>query len=283
MQKLGHVNVDALDHGRNLGQPGSQGVQHLLLAQLSVGDILVQLFVRLADGRTVGRIDDRQIQLEEFAQRGQILDQAAALFRDHGRARSEDQIAGKQGFFFFQVVTQMISRMARSMDRAQGGPVGFNPGPVLNIGERKVVDLVFARPGFLGHPQLAELGLYVGRAADVVLMHMGDDDFLQFGGAVLGLGQTLLEQGVIHVKPDTGVQQNRFLALADQVGVGAGTGERAGVLGPGRSRPNRSRYRNRALSARPWCRSQYGSVLPCVYLPNMFLAIVWSWILDVPS
>ena len=152
VQKLGHVNVDALDHGWNLGQPGPQGVQHLLLAQLSVGNIFVQLLIRLADGRAVSRIDDRQIQLQEFAQRGQILDQAAALFRDHGRARSEDKVAGKQGLLLFQVVTQMIPCMARGMDRAQGGPVGFNPGPVLNVGEREVVDLVFARPGFLGHP-----------------------------------------------------------------------------------------------------------------------------------
>ena len=146
MQKLGHVNINALHHVRNSGEAGVESVQHLLLAQLAVGNVVVQFFVRLANRRAVGGIDHRQIEIEQLAQRRHIVNQAAALFRYDRCPGPQHQVSGKECLFLFEVVTQVVFGMARRMDRVQGGSVGLDGRPVFDIGQRKIIRLVFFRP-----------------------------------------------------------------------------------------------------------------------------------------
>ena len=47
---------------------------------------------------------------------------------------TKDKIASKQRFFFFEVITQMVTGVPRRVNSAQRRPVSLNPSAVFNVG-----------------------------------------------------------------------------------------------------------------------------------------------------
>ena len=97
------------------------------------------------------------------------------------------------------------------------------------------------------------MGLHVWHTANVILMDMGQHDLLQFASP-FGFREPLFQQRIIDVKADARIEQDWSFAGADEIGVGAWTGKRAGVFPQHGGDAFTPDVEVGHLSARPWCR-----------------------------
>src|SRR6516164_5101589 len=114
---------------------------------------------------------------------------------------------------------------------AQGSTLGGNRCTMINRRNRRAGGVVRARfgPRFLHDVQTAEDAGHVLDPADMILVGMRQDDAVQ----LIGVGEFAQAAREIFgplCYTDTGIQQKWAAARPDNISVGAGTGEWAGIM-----------------------------------------------------
>src|SRR6516165_7291286 len=125
----------------------------------------------------------------------------------------------------------MVGRVTWRKNCAQGGTLGCNLRTMIDRRNRRASGVVRTGcwPGLLHNLHTAEHAGHILDPADMVLVRMGEDDALQFIG-VGEFAQATWEIFSPFWNPDTGVQQKRATSCPDNIGIGAGTGERTGIM-----------------------------------------------------
>src|SRR3984885_3309325 len=111
----------------------------------------------------------------------------------------------------------MIGRMTGSEDRAQRRALGRYLGIVIDRGDRNACGIVLPGPWPLEHIGLAEQSMRVLDPADMVAMGVRYNDAIEFFGVAKLAHPDRQILGPLG-DADTGIEQNRTGAGADQVG-----------------------------------------------------------------
>src|SRR5208282_667101 len=191
MQILRNVSVDLLDDRHRLHRPRAVGkrLEHLALAQFAMSNVFADLFFRIADNRAVGRINRLEIEREQPPERIHVLAQVARIVRNDGSTCAQHNVPREQCALFFEIVAQVIGRVARSKYRAQSGAFGVNDGVVADRGNGAGGSVV-TLPRHLQYFHLAESLGDLLDASQVVDVRMRQDNSFE-----LAAGGEFLERG----------------------------------------------------------------------------------------
>jgi len=226
--------------GRQVGDAGGaglQGGQDLGLAPETMGDVGVEEGVDLAHRRAMGRPEGGEMALADLFQAFHVGAHVAIRRGHHRRRPAHHMVAAEEGVLLKERIADVRRGVAGRGDGLDGPALTRDPAASAEVEVGSEADVIARH-----HPH----GLYLGgvRGQGAAARHHRAGARLEGGGQrrmvqmVVGdedvadaLARHSGQQGLQMVRVVRAGIDDRHHPLADDVGAGAGEGERAGVVG----------------------------------------------------